>query len=99
MEPFWKGGLNEEIVFLGKEQHVFMSLQEIEAAIMKLSPDQAKALSEWLDKYLAEGGAERETDQEELTKTRHRLADEAGTHWQGGDGLAYQRHIRAAWDR
>jgi hypothetical protein len=27
------------------------------------------------------------------------LAEEVSGHWQGGDGLEYQRRIRAEWDR
>ena len=70
-----------------------MSIQEIERAIERLPNDERAALLARLARrHAAEGAAPDEADR------RRRLAEAARPCWTGGDGLDYQRRIRAEWD-
>ncbi len=69
-----------------------MSLEEVITAAGRLSRQEQQHLVEELRARIEAGGDGAQPDDVRV------LAAAAGVHWQGGDGLEFQRRIRAEWD-
>lgn len=74
---------------------ITMSIQEIERAIAQLTRTERDALIARLAQQVSE---EHVPPLSEKAERRRALAEAARPHWAGGDGLDFQRRIRAEWD-